>query len=370
MQVGTDTEDEALASWTATKRRERRGALAMGLSLLGLLLGLVLWILGPPPVPEPQGGRVLPGEVLVAWNPATRIRAFGLEALHPFDIGKMDKMARHLVKEGLLDWSDLAVGPEASREQLRSVHTQAMLDGLHDPATLSAAIEVRVPRFLSERTIDQRIMRPFRLGAGGTLVAAAHAARGGLGINLAGGYHHARPDLAHGFCLYNDVAIAVGELRRQGFDGHVLIVDTDAHQGDGNHAAFAGDDRVTTFSMHQGSLFPEPKVPGDRDLSLPAGTGDDTFLAVLDGALEELMAGARPALVVHVAGADVLADDPLAGLSLSPEGLKRRDLLVQQRASEAGAGLLYVLGGGYGPSAASAQGASIASMIRAAAAGA
>ena len=201
---------------------------------------------------------------------------------------------------------------------------------------------------------------------GGTVVAARHAAGGGLGVNLAGGYHHARPELGHGFCIYNDVAIAVATLRAEGFDGTVLIVDTDAHQGDGNHAAFADDPRVITYSVHQGELFPHPKVPGDLDRPLGGGTGDAEFLELLDADLRGLVEAHGPSLVVHVAGADVLSDDPLAGLALSPEGLAARDALVQEQAEAAGAGLLYVLGGGYGPTAATAQGASIAAMIRAA----
>ncbi len=353
-------------AWREHTRRARSRVMLALLGLLGVLVGGVAWALGPPKVPEARAGRVLSGDVLVAWSSATRIRAFGLESLHPFDIRKMDRMAAQLVDEGLMGWEDFAVGAEPTREQLLSVHEAALLDGYRDPELLSAAIEVQVPGFLSEQVVDDRVLRPFRLAAGGTVVAARHAARGGLGINLAGGYHHARPDLGHGFCLYNDVALAISELRAEGFDGHVLIVDTDAHQGDGNHAAFADDPSVSTFSMHQRGIFPQPGVAGDVERPLSAGTEDAEFLRVLEETLGELMALHEPALVVHIAGADVLSDDPLASLSLSPDGLSRRDRLVQRFAEGSHAGLLYVLGGGYGPSAAEAQGRSIAEMIRAA----
>lgn len=331
-----------------------------------LFLVLVAWVLRHPAVPEAREGTVLDGEALVAWTPATRIRAFGLERLHPFDVGKMDTIARHLVDEGLLGREDFAVGAEPTEAELLAVHDAALLEGFREPARLSEALEVPVPGFLSASTLDRRVLLPFRLGAGGTVTVARHVARtGGLGINLAGGYHHARPDLAHGFCLYNDVALAVDAVRAAGFTAPILVVDTDAHQGDGNHAAFAEDPSVSTLSLQQAGIFPQPGVPGDLDVALPGGTDDAAYLDALDRVLPGILEQTGAELVFHVAGADVLADDPLAGLGLSPEGLVQRDLLVQRRVSEAGAGLVYVLGGGYGPSAAEAQARSIAAMLRA-----
>lgn len=161
------------------------------------------------------------------------------------------------------------------------------------------------------------------------------------------------------------MALAVRAVRAAGYTAPILVVDTDAHQGDGNHAAFAQDPSVTTLSLQQAGIFPQPGVPGDLDVALPGGTDDAAYLAALDGVLPRLLAETGAGLVFHVAGADVLSDDPLAGLGLSPEGLVQRDLLVQARTAEAGAGLVYVLGGGYGPSAAEAQGAAIAAMIAA-----
>jgi acetoin utilization deacetylase AcuC-like enzyme len=358
--------DDPINAGTQVKQRQARRVVGLLALVVSVVVGLLAWVVRPPAIPAPSPGEILAGDVLVTWSEATRIRAFGLESLHPFDIGKMDRMAAHLVDQGLLGWSDFAVGTEPDRAALEQVHTPSYLDSLTDPAVLSTAIEFKLPGFLGAETLDARVLRPFRLGVGGTVVAARHAASGGLGINLAGGYHHAQPTLGHGFCLYNDVAVAVAMLRAEGFDGTVLIVDTDAHQGDGNHAAFATDPGVVTYSVHQGELFPYPKVPGDLDRPLLGGTGDAEFLEVLDADLRGLVEAHEPDLMVHVAGADVLSDDPLAGLALSPEGLTARDALVQGHARSAGAGLLYVLGGGYGPSAAAAQGASIAAMIRAA----
>jgi acetoin utilization deacetylase AcuC-like enzyme len=114
--------------------------------------------------------------------------------------------------------------------------------------------------------------------------------------------------------------------------------------------------------MQQRGLFPDPRVPGDLDRELRGGTDDAGYLRALDEVLEQAV---RPGtrVVVHVAGSDVLGDDPLAGLAVTPGGLRERDLRVARRARSVGAALVHVLAGGYGPSSAEAQAASIAGLL-------
>ncbi|MEM6930168.1 MAG: histone deacetylase [Myxococcota bacterium] len=327
------------------------------------LAGLA-WLFRAPASPRPRPATVLPGGAVVAYSPGYRVSFFGIERLHPFDIGKMDRIADHLVEEGLLGRADFGIPAPADDTALAEVHDPVYLASLHRTPVLARAIEVGVPDVFPASVVERRVRRPFRLAVGGTELAARGALAHGLGINLGGGYHHARPALGHGFCIYNDVAFAIGRLRASDFRGQVLIVDTDAHQGDGDHAFFADDPTVTSFSMHQGDLFPTPKLRGDRDIALPAGTDDARFLGRLESELAELLAATNPALVIHVAGSDVLHDDPLAGLGLSVEGLIRRDLTVLRAARERDIAVLYLLAGGYGPSAAKAQARSVAAMLR------
>jgi len=169
--------------------------------------------------------------------------------------------------------------------------------------------------------------------------------------------------MGHGFCIYSDVALAIHTLREEGLTGTILIVDTDAHQGDGSHAFFADDPSVFSFSMHQGDLFPIPKLAGDLDVPLRAGMDDDSFLWTLEDHLTKLLDDLDPVMVIHVAGADILVDDPLTGLHLSPKGLVRRDVYVTGAVRERGIPLLHLLAGGYGPSAAMSQEASVAAML-------
>lgn len=329
--------------------------------MLAMVLGLACFV-RPPPSPVPRGGAVLPGGAVVVYSPGYRVSFFGIERLHPFDINKYDRIAAHLRREGLVGEDDFWIPPQATVEQLSAVHDADYLASLTDPEALSRALEVKVP--FGGSVADKRVLAPFRRAVGGTITAAQAALRGGFAVNLGGGFHHARPAMGHGFCVYNDVAVAIAQLRADGFDGRILIVDTDAHQGDGDHAFFTADESVYSFSMHQGSIFPSPKLTGDRDLSLRSGTDDTAFLAALESALPELVADAQPALIVHVAGSDVLHDDPLAGLAMTIDGLVERDLMVARAARSAGIPLLHLLAGGYGPSSATAQGRSVAAMLR------
>jgi len=334
-------------------------------SALGVMsVGFLGWWLGSAGAPEPRAGVPVHG-ALVVWSPGYRVSFFGVERLHPIDTYRADKVAAHLVDEGLLGMDDFAVPAPASDERLRRVHDADYLASLHDTPVLARAIEVPVPDVFPRAVVERRVRRAFRLAAEGTVVAAAGALQTGLGINLGGGFHHARPSLGHGFCIYGDVALAIATLRDEGFTGKVLIVDTDAHQGDGNHAFFATDPSVFSLSVHEGDLFPHPKLAGDLDLMLSSGDGDAELMAALDR-VEVVVDEQQPALIVHVAGADVLHDDPLTGLQVTVDGLVARDLRVLQLARERGIPLVHTLAGGYGPSAALAQSRSVAAMLRAA----
>ena len=300
----------------------------------------------------------------VAWSPGYEPHLLGLERLHPFDLGKFGRIHRALRDEGFP--AGLFVEPgEVDRADLEAVHPADFLRSLGQRRTLARALEIPIPPFVSRAFLEAHVLAPLRRMVQGTLLGARLAAEGGLGVNLGGGFHHAHPRLAHGFCLCNDLAVAVAALRREGMEEPVLVVDTDAHQGDGNHAFFREDPSVFCLSVHEEHLFPQPRVPGDRDLELPAGAGDREMLELLELELPPLLERLRPRVVFHVAGADVLARDPLTHLAMTPEGLARRDERVALLAREAGAGVVHLLAGGYGPDAWRAQARAVAGLLRA-----
>jgi acetoin utilization deacetylase AcuC-like enzyme len=191
------------------------------------------------------------------------------------------------------------------------------------------------------------VERSYR-AVGGTCEAAQAAMEHGVAMNLAGGTHHAFPDHGEGFCVFNDVAVAIRLLQRSGRVRRAVIVDLDVHQGNGTHAVFAGDDRVFTFSMHGGRNYPFQKVPGRLDVELADGTGDDEYLSLLADALPRVITEAEPDLVVYLAGADTHEGDRLGRLALTFDGLARRDAFVLERCREVGLPVVVTIAGGYG----------------------
>jgi acetoin utilization deacetylase AcuC-like enzyme len=170
----------------------------------------------------------------------------------------------------------------------------------------------------------------------------------GIAMNLAGGTHHAFADHGDGFCVFNDVAVAIRELQAAGLIAHALVVDLDVHQGNGTNAIFSGDSSVFTFSMHGRRNYPFIKVPGSRDVELEDGTGDDEYLARLEQCLPAVIADSRPDLVMYLAGADAHEADRLGRLRLTSAGLARRDAMVIESVREIGVPIAITIAGGYG----------------------
>ncbi len=193
-----------------------------------------------------------------------------------------------------------------------------------------------------------RLQKAFWLWTGGTLLAARLALREGIGFHVGGGFHHAFPDHGEGFCALHDVGVAIRALQREGAIRKAMVVDLDAHQGNGTATIFQGDPTVFTFSMHSAGIYPAAKPDSDLDIALEDGVGDEEYLARLEQAYVPLMSGFHPELIVYIAGADPYWEDPLGGcLGLTAGGLYRRDLLVIEKALQQHVPITVTLGGGY-----------------------
>src|SRR5262249_38442717 len=182
--------------------------------------------------------------------------------------------------------------------------------------------------------------------ANGTLLAARAALADGIAGNLAGGTHHAHAGFGAGFCVFNDIAVAARALLDERRVARVLVVDADVHQGDGTAAIFAREPAVFTLSLHGARNFPFRKERSSLDVELPDGSGDDAYLARLEGALAEAFAFA-PDIVFVQAGVDALAEDRLGRLALTLDGLFRRDRRILGEARRRGVPAVLTLGGGY-----------------------
>lgn len=271
----------------------------------------------------------------------------GTREVHGFLLDKASRIRRHLITADVAAADDFEPPETVDRTDVRQVHEEVVVFDLHDPYAVSRAIEFDAISLLPQDTVWQAAVAPQLCAAGGTCAALRAAAGGDWAANLSGGFHHARPDLSHGFCLVNDVAIAVHRLRREGIAPRIAIVDLDLHQGDGNATFFAKDDHVFTFSMHEQGVFPVDKVASDLDVGLPAGVGDAEYLARLDAALDEICDRFQPEIIVYVAGSDPFAGDPLGSLQLSLDGLLERDRRVAGFAVRTGCPLVALPAGGY-----------------------
>ncbi len=221
------------------------------------------------------------------------------------------------------------------------VHTVRWLKHLKSGTLAPAEIRALEIRFSAE------LVRFALLSVGGTVMAARRALTDGMAVHIGGGFHHAFRDHGEGFCVLNDVAVAVEKMIAEKKVRKVLIVDCDLHQGNGTAAIFAGREDVFTFSIHQMDIYPFDKPPGTLDVGLWSGDGDDAYLKELKAHVPRIYREFRPDLVVYLAGADPYEKDQLGGLSVSRSGLKERDRLVIEGARRLHIPVAVVLAGGY-----------------------
>jgi acetoin utilization deacetylase AcuC-like enzyme len=245
-----------------------------------------------------------------------------------------------LLRERLQGVFDLEPAPFASAESIAQVH---------DRQYVKAVLEGTVPAAVMRRIgfpWSPELVRRTLASVGGTLQAAADAMNTGFGGNLAGGTHHAFRGEGAGFCVFNDLAIAVAELRRTGRARRAVILDLDVHQGDGTAAIFAGDEDVLTISVHSRNNFPFRKQQSRLDVELEDGVDDRGYLVEVERVLQTASAF-RPEFVLYQSGVDALAEDRLGRLSLTAAGLKTRDHAVLEWCRREGLPVVVTLGGGY-----------------------
>jgi len=226
-------------------------------------------------------------------------------------------------------------------EKLRLVHAAEYLEQIRAGALDHvAALKLGLPA-------SEALLTRSRLEVAGTLAATEAALADGLACNLAGGTHHAFPDQGQGYCVLNDVAIAIRDLHRTRPGLRAFVVDTDAHQGNGTHAIFAADPRVFTYSIHVGKNYPSLKTPGSLDVELPRFVAGDAYLEALEGSLAEALHAFAPDLVFWIAGADPHEDDRFGQMKLNDGHFAARDEHVLGLVTRAGIPTVVLYGGGY-----------------------
>jgi len=258
---------------------------------------------------------------------------------HVFPIYKYRLIQRKLTEDEVADEDDFLKPELATEEDLLLVHTREYVQDF-----MGLKWTVRTER--SELPLTADIRTSYLAGTGATILACQKATDTKIAVNIGGGFHHAFPDHAEGFCYTNDIAIAVRRLQRDNDIKKVFIVDCDLHQGNGTAYIFRNDDNVFTFSIHQENNYPV-KQRSDLDIGLPDRASDAVYLAYLRKHLLTILDEFAPDYVIYLAGADPYKYDQLGGLSLTIEGLRERDEFVMSECVERKIPIGVLLAGGY-----------------------
>ncbi len=274
----------------------------------------------------------------IAWSP---IYKYELPPGHRFPMEKYELLPEQLLYEGTVGPDNFFEPEPLPLELLLRTHQRTYWQKLSQQRL--SAKEVRAIGFpMTPRLVERGLHI-----ANGTLMAARYALQYGIGMNIAGGTHHAFADHGEGFCVLNDIAIAANALLAEGAVQRVLVVDLDVHQGNGTARIFRGRAEVCTFSMHGARNYPARKEQSDLDIGLPDGTTDALYLGILRETLPALIDHVEPDIIFFQAGVDVLAEDKLGRLALTLDGCARRDRFVLETAHKNGVPIVVSMGGGY-----------------------
>jgi histone deacetylase 11 len=269
--------------------------------------------------------------------------------LHPFDGLKFSKVFEVIRK--LPGICIRQPGTPVSQAALDAFADESLRSSLENKHFILSALELPFPPDIPFSTIYKEILLPMRWAVQGTLDATRDALNGTAGWNLFGGYHHASADSAEGFCAYNDIGIACSEHLRNaliGKDDRILIIDVDAHHGNGNARTFMENGNVAILDIFNDDIYPRsPDTKKRVDFAVPlhTSTTGDAYLGALYDALDRIHSGFRIAFVI--AGTDVLAADPLGGFSLSIEDVVQRDRMIFEKLQELSIPAVFLGGGGY-----------------------
>src|SRR5690349_21284978 len=291
---------------------------------------------------------------------------------HVFPAEKYRRIRDRLIATGIAGPEDFLEPQPATDQDILLVHKPEYVQKLRTGTlTQREEMEMEIP-------YSRELVRAFWLSAGGSILAAQKALKDRAAFNIGGGFHHAFPDHGEGFCMIHDVAVAIRRLQRDDKIRTAMTVDCDVHQGNGTASIFAGTRTasallpsssvstvqppanapcgkmrgahagdVFTISLHQHNNYPLWKPPSSIDVDLPDGTNDDDYLAWLDNALSSGLRQFEPDLICYIAGADPYQEDQLGGLSLTINGLKKRDELVFRVARARDIPIMVTYAGGY-----------------------
>lgn len=295
----------------------------------------------------------------IVYSPRYNIGGYGIEKLHLFG-GSKFAQAWQAIEQAMPNANELLLEPReaVSHEVLRLVHADDYLSQLATAKYLAKVFATSATAWIPVYAFDSLVLEPMRVATQGTILAAGAALEHGLAVNLGGGYHHAKPASGEGFNVYNDVALAIAQLRASGRlngDDTILYIDCDAHHGNGVCTCFLSDRTVKIFDICNAQIYPRhdrlAKVRIDKAIRLSIGTNGENYLLELQRTLpawiNDMIAARPPALAIYNAGTDVIAGDLHGALDLRPTDVLERDVFVVETLRRRGIPTVMVLGGGY-----------------------
>ncbi|VIO98146.1 histone deacetylase 11, putative [Brugia malayi] len=277
------------------------------------------------------------GQLPIVYHPVYNISFCGIERCHPFDSRKWGRVYETLLQSGMFEENQTIRPLEASMDDLRVVHSSTYLSSLCCPCYVAKMVEVT----------PVALIPPC-----GTILAAKLALTSGWAINIGGGFHHASRSKGGGFCIYADITLALTFLFSNQLISKAMIVDLDAHQGNGHENDFSGDSRVYILDMFNSRIYPHDlraRRAIRRSIHLHVGTQDSEYLSLLSNNLEDVLNEFQPDIIVYNAGTDCLQGDPLGLLSISSKGIRKRDEIVFKMARDRHIPVVMLLSGGYMP---------------------
>ncbi|XP_055351196.1 histone deacetylase 11-like [Paramacrobiotus metropolitanus] len=286
----------------------------------------------------------------IVYSPEYNLSVMGMEKLHPFDAGKWGKVYEKLKKQGMIG-DDTVVEPiEASEADLLVVHTPRYLESLTSSVVVARITEVPPAAMLPNSVLQQKFLRPMRMQTAGTILAGKLALERKWAINIGGGFHHCSADNGGGFCPYADITLCLHFLFHRDLIKKALIIDLDAHQGNGHERDFMNDDRVYILDIYNEWIYPHDSTAKraiKRKVELSSGTADEEYLDKVRrhvaGAMNEFPAN----IIIYNAGTDILIGDPLGAMNITPEGIITRDQIVFEEAVAHSIPIVMVTSGGY-----------------------
>lgn len=324
----------------------------LGLALLGSLVvgGLLLeaTLKSAPAFRWPVADA---NKLPVIYSPEYNLSFLGIERLHPFDARKYEGVYTRLREARFLDGRNHHEAAPLPHDELVRFYDPAFLRKLSEPTEAARISEIPPIALLPRKLVERYLLRGVGFQTGGTVMATELAVTHGWAVNLGGGFHHAGLTQAGGFCFIADLTLAVRLVRQRHVNVRkIMIIDLDAHQGDGHERDMGDDPEVFIVDLYGGDNYPwahhlKPKIEIDRPL--PPMIRDAEYMKILDAALDEAFQRFMPDLVLYVAGTDLLSGDALGGLDVSAAGVVLRDEKVFAKAFSMGAKVVMTFGGGY-----------------------